>query len=65
MYFIDKICQGKERCSFCGMSNEVGEGLLMGPSGVAICTTCAKNVLDMFAHKQTQYIEPARKMPNL
>ena len=55
MSFKGQICQGHERCSFCGRSNEVGEGLLMGPSGVAICTTCAKNVLDMFAPKQTQY----------
>ena len=43
------IVRGKARCSFCGKEREVGDGLLAGPNGIAICTTCAKNVLDMFA----------------
>ena len=30
----------------------MGDGLLAGPDGVAICTSCAQNVLDMFAPKK-------------
>ena len=38
-------------CSFCGRPRKVGDGLIVKKSGVAICTTCARNVLDMFAPK--------------
>lgn len=46
-----KIIGGRARCSFCGCEREVGDRLLTGPNGAAICTTCAKNVLAMFAPK--------------
>ena len=47
----DNIISGKARCSFCGCEREVGDRLLTGPNGAAICTTCAENVLAMFAPK--------------
>ena len=43
------IIHGKCRCSFCGTERELGDRLLAGPNNIAICTSCAKNVLDMFA----------------
>ena len=45
------ILRGKARCSFCGTVREVGDKILMGPNGVAICEDCAKGVLEMFAPK--------------
>lgn len=48
-----KVIKGKVRCSFCGTVRYNGNGLLMGPNGVAICTDCAKNVLDMFSPQRT------------
>ena len=43
------IIKGIATCSFCGRSKEIGDGLLAGPDGVAICTNCAKTVLEMFS----------------
>lgn len=50
MGFDNKNGNGNVRCkcSFCGNYRAIGDGLLAGPNGTAICTTCAKNVLDMF-----------------
>lgn len=44
----NKYVTGAATCSFCGEKKFIGDGLLMGPNGVAICTSCAKNVLSMF-----------------
>ena len=49
MHYHNHNQNGKARCSFCGCTRDIGDRLLMGPKGTAICTTCAKNVLDMFA----------------
>lgn len=46
------IIRGRMSCSFCGKEREVGDELLAGPKGVAICTTCAHNVLEMFEPKE-------------
>lgn len=45
--------RGRARCSFCGCERDIGDRLLTGPNGTAICTTCAKNVLDMFSPSPT------------
>ena len=56
-----KIIGGRARCSFCGCERAVGDRLLTGPNGAAICTTCAKNVLDMFAPNPADSDKPTSR----